>query len=189
MATDFYMTLPSNAYMKVREWEWECGLAEIRYPHTWYNVREGDTWFYLNERNPVGFTPSTKIEAGYYHSPNVLLDHVNKALKRMWTDKLRAKFSYSTITQKMTLHMSPGTDFSMPYQSAMGIILGFYPSVVTSPARDRDTRVYTHPRVGEENNQTYPLELGLTPSATVTLKPQQRLPIGRTLSVKRSLPW
>ena len=116
----------------------------------------------------MGLTPSTKIEAGYYHSPNVLLDHVNKALKRMWTDKTRAKLSYSTITQKMTLHMSPGTDFSMPYQSAMGTILGFYPSLVTSPARDRDTRVYTHPRVGEEP------DLSLTPSATVTLKPKTK---------------
>ena len=187
MATDFYMTLPSNASMKVHpdntlahyitdlpqrisvSGEWECGLAEIQYPHTWYN----DTWFYLNERAPVGLTPSTKIEAGYYRSPDVLLDRVNKALKRMWTDKTRAKLSYSTITQKMTLHMSPGTDFSMPYQSAMGTILGFYLSLIARPARDRDTRVYTHPRVGEEKNRTYPPELSLTPSATVTSPPEK----------------
>ena len=172
MATDFYLTLPSNASMKVCpdntlvhyiadlpqrisvSGEWECGLPEIQYPHTWYNVRESDTWFYLNERYPVGLTPSTKVEAGYYHSPHVLLDHVNKALKRMWTDRVRAKLSYSPITQKCTLHMSPGTDFTMPYQSAMGTILGFYPSVVASPARHRYTRVYTHPRVGEEQNKT-----------------------------------
>ena len=145
MATDFYLTLTSNASMKVHpdntlahyitdlpkrisvSGEWECGLAEIQYPHTWYNVREDDTWFYLNERTLVGLTPSTKIEAGYYRSPNLLLDHVNKALKRMWTDKMRAKLSYSTITQKMTLHMSPGTE---------------------------------------------PPELGLTPSATVTSTPE-----------------
>ena len=190
MATDFYLTLPSNASMKVHpdntlahyitdfpqrisvSGEWECELAEIQYPHTWYNVREDDTWFYLNELTPVGLTPSTKIAAGYYRWPNVLLDHVNKALKRMWTDKTRNKLRYSTITQKMTLHMSPGTDFSMPYQSAMGTILGFYPSLVTSPGRDRDTRVYTHPRVVEENNQSYSPELSLMPSATVTLKPK-----------------
>ena len=183
MATDFYLTLPSNASMKVHpdntlalyitdlpqrisvSGEWECGLAEIQYPHTWYNVREDYTWFYLNEHTPVGLTPSTNIAAGYYRSSDVLLDHVNKALKRMWTNKTRAKLSYSTITQKMTLHMSPGTDFSISYQSAMGTILGFYPSLVTSLARDRDTRLYTHPRVGEEP------ELSLTPSATVTLKP------------------
>ena len=87
-------------------------------------------------------------------------------------DKTRAKLSYSTITQKITLHISPGTDFSMPYQSAMGTILGFYPSLITSPARDRDTRVYTHPRVGEENNQSYPPEPSLMPSATLKPKPK-----------------
>ena len=186
MATDFYLTLPSNASMKVHpdntlahyitdlpqrisvSGEWECGLAEFQYPHTWYNVREGDTWFCLNERNPVGLTPSTKIAAGYHRSPEVLLDHVNKALKRMWTDKTRAKLSYSSITQKMTLHMSPSNDFTMAYQSAMGTILGFHPSLVTRPASDRDTRVYTHPRVGDE-----PPELGLKPSTTVTLPPEK----------------
>ena len=87
---------------------------------------------------------------------------------------MRAKLSYSTITQKMTLYLSPGTDFTMPYPSAMGTILEFYPSLVTSPVRDRDTRAYTHPRVGEENNQSYPPELSFTPSATVTLKPKPK---------------
>ena len=67
--------------------------------------------------------------------------------------------------------MSPGTDFSMPYQSAMGTISGFHPSVVAIPSRVR-TRVYTHPRVGDETNITYPPELGLTPSATVMSKPE-----------------
>ena len=75
------------------------------------------------------------------------------------------------INHLPTTHMSPGTDFSMPYQSAMGTILGFHPSVVASPARVR-TRVYTYPRVGDETNITYPPELGLTPSATVTSKPE-----------------
>ena len=203
MATDFYMTLPSNASIKVHpdntlahyitdlpqrismSGEWECGLAEFQYPHTWYNVREDDTWFYLNERIPVGLTPCTKIEAGYYRSPDVLLNHVNKALKRMSTDKTRAKMSYSNITQKMTLHMSPGTDFSMPYQSSMGTILGFSPSLVISPARDRDTRVYTHPRVGEETNRAYPPELGLTPSATVTLPPEKPKTTGSPYSFRQ----
>ena len=67
--------------------EWECGLAEIQYPHTLYNVREEDTWFFLNEVDP-----------GYYHSAIILSDHVCNALKRMWKDKVRARLSYSTIT-------------------------------------------------------------------------------------------
>ena len=34
--------------------------------------------------------------------------------------------------------------------------------------------MYTHPRVGEETNRNEPPELGLTPSATVTLKPKTK---------------
>ena len=138
MATDFYLTLPSNASTKVHpdntlaryitdlpqrislSGKWECGLTEIQYPQSWYNVREDDTWFFLNEVDPVGFTPSAKIAAGYCHSGTILLSHVNKALKNMWIyTKVRAKINYSTITQKIMLHMSPSTDFTMPYQSAV----------------------------------------------------------------------
>ena len=68
--------------------EWECGLAEIQYPHILYNVREEDIWFFLNAVDPE-----------YYHSAIILLEHVNKALKRTWKDNVRAKLSYSTITQ------------------------------------------------------------------------------------------
>ena len=59
METEFYVTLPSNSSMEYfpdnktsnfvtklsrtlqLDGEWEVGLAEIDYPHTWYNIREG----------------------------------------------------------------------------------------------------------------------------------------------------
>ena len=81
MTNDFYLTLPSNASMKMHPdnalahyitdlpqridltGEWECGLAEIQYPHTWYNVRVDDSWFFINEHEPVGQIPSAKISA------------------------------------------------------------------------------------------------------------------------------
>ena len=90
----------------------------------------------------------------------------------MMTDKARAKLSYNTITQKMTLHMSPDTVFTIPYHSAVGPMLGFRKSVVTSPsavvaaaaiAAD-NTRRYVHPRLGGT-------DIGVTPSATVIMPP------------------
>ena len=80
------------------------------------------------------------------------------------------------------LHMSPSTEFTMPCQSAMGTILGFHPSVVTSPARDRVTRVYTHPRVGEESNRN------VRPGSHEVNHRDfdaQKLPVARTFSVNR----
>ena len=59
MESEFYVTLPSNSSMQYfpdnktsnfvtklsrtpqLDGEWEVGLAEIVYPHTWYNIREG----------------------------------------------------------------------------------------------------------------------------------------------------
>ena len=175
MAADFYLTLPSNASMKMYPdntlahyitdlprridltGEWECGLAEIQYPHTWYNVTEEDVWFFLNEKNPTGLIPSMKLASGYYRGPVTLMNRVNRGLRLMSTDKARAKLSYSIITQKMTLHMSSDTVFTIPYHSALGPMLGFYKSVVTSPpavaaaaaaavAAD-STRQHVHPRL------------------------------------------
>ena len=151
MATDFYLTLPSNASMKMypdntlahyitdlprlidMTGEWECGLAEIQYPHTWYNIGMYDTWFFLNETIAMDLTPSARISAGYYKSPMSLMNHVNKGLNSMATDKVRAKLSYSAITQEMTLHMTPGTEFTVPRRSALGRMLGFESSVISSP--------------------------------------------------------
>ena len=59
MESEFYVTLPSNSSMQYfpdnktsnfvnklsrtlqLDEDWEVGLAEIVYPHTWYNIRKG----------------------------------------------------------------------------------------------------------------------------------------------------
>lgn len=87
MATDVYLTLPTNASMRLHpdntlahyitdirqrislSGEWKCMLAEMQYPHTRYNVPENDTWFFLNETDPTGVTPNSQINARYYHGP------------------------------------------------------------------------------------------------------------------------
>ena len=181
MASDFYLTFPSNSSMKVQpdntlahyitdlpqrslSGEWECGLTEIQHPHTWYNVTEEDVWFFLNEKYIVGLTPSARLAPGFYKGPVALMDHINNGLKRMVTDKVRAKLNYCPITQKITLHMSPDTVFTIPYHSAMKPMLGFRKSAAATAAGG--TREYVHPRLGGP-------DIGVTPSATVVLSPTQ----------------
>ena len=59
MESEFYVMLPSNSSMEYfpnnqtsnfvtnlsrtlqLDGEWEVGLAEIDYPHTWYNIHKG----------------------------------------------------------------------------------------------------------------------------------------------------
>ena len=98
MATDFYMTLPSNASMEMHPdntlthyvthlpqridltGEWECGLAEVQYPHTWYNVTDNDVWFFLNTIDAKDSSRRSKLSCGYYDDPLTLMYHVNKGL-------------------------------------------------------------------------------------------------------------
>ena len=206
MATDFYLTLPSNASIKTYpdntlahyitdlpqridlSGEWECGLAEIQYPHTWYNIGVKDTWMFLSEMIPMSLTPSAKISAGYYNTPMTLMNHVNKGLDSMSTDKVRAKMSYSGITQKMTLHMTLGTEFSVPDRSALTRMLGFDASSVSSPPApptqppplaeaplppapiaamaNAGERAYAHPSLRGRN-------IGLIPPVTVVATPKE----------------
>ena len=151
MATDFYMTLPSNASMKMHPdntlthyvtalpqridltGEWECGLAEVQYPHTWYNVTDTDVWFFLNTIDTTDSSIRSKLPCGYYDDPFTLLYHVNKGLSNMRTYETQAQISYSTVTQKMTLHMTANTLFTIPYHSAVATLLGFR-GPVASPA-------------------------------------------------------
>ena len=157
MTTDFYMTLPSNASMKTHinntlthcitdlpqridlTGEWDCGLTEMQYPHTWYNVTENDVCLLLNTIGASDTSRRTKLSCGYYDDPLTLLYHVNKGLYSLRTAETRAQMSYSSVTQKMTLHMTANTLFTIPYHSATASMLGFRgpvasdPEAVTSP--------------------------------------------------------
>ena len=117
-----YITdLPQRIDMSV---EWECGLT-VQYPHTWYNIIEEDTLFFFNEKYPVVLTPSMRLAPGFYKGPVALMSYINHGLKRIATDKLRAKLSYCPIAQKMALHMTPDTTVTIPYHIEMGSMLGF----------------------------------------------------------------
>ena len=60
--------------------EWECGLAEIQYPHTWYNIGAKNIWFFLDETISLGRTTRAQLSAGYYKTPVTLMNHANKGL-------------------------------------------------------------------------------------------------------------
>ena len=123
---DFYLTLLSNASMNTHtdntlthyitmlpqrlnlSGQWECGLVEILYPHSWYNMREEGAWFGIGLRNTDETeeitTTRTRIEAGYYQGPKTLVKTINKSLLRALPANI-VRLSYNVITHKMTLTM------------------------------------------------------------------------------------
>ena len=57
--------------------EWEVGLAEIDYPHTWYNIREGknSVEIYTPDNLDLVFkTVEYSIQPGYYEKVQDVID-------------------------------------------------------------------------------------------------------------------
>ena len=177
MTTDFYMTLPSNASMKthldntlthyVTELphrvdligEWECGLTEMQYSHTWYNVTEDDVWLFLNEIDDPDVSRRVRLSCGYYDDPLTLLYHVNNGLYSLRTAKTRAQMSYSSVTQKMTLHMTENTKFTIPYHSSTTSMLGFHESVATGAVETTTTSASSLVSDSRTSDSTYPFHI------------------------------
>ena len=62
--------------------EWEVGLAEIDYPHTWYNTREGKNCveIYAPDKFFLVFkTVEYSIQPGYYEKVQDVIDALLKA--------------------------------------------------------------------------------------------------------------
>ena len=177
MATDFYMTLPSNASMKTHLdntlthyttdlprhidliGEWECGLSEMQYSHTWYNVTEDDVWLFLIEIDvPDDVTRRAKLSCGYYDDPLTWMYHVN-GLYSLRTAKTRAQMSYSSVTQKMTLHVTENTLFTIPYHSSIASMLGFHESVATGTETTTTTSASSPFSDSRTSDTSYPFHI------------------------------
>lgn len=68
--TQYITTLPQRVNL-LGQWEW--GQVEIQCPHAWYNVREEDTTFYLNEVDQKGLYHRGSISYGYYYVTTTLM--------------------------------------------------------------------------------------------------------------------
>ena len=111
--------------------QWECGLVEIQYPHTWYNVREEDVYFGVNAD---GMRYEVNIEAGHYGSPQALTRAINRIIKSPIKEK-QIKLSYSDITQKVTIHMVENISFSV-YSLKLQRLLGLSQNVYITPEEE-----------------------------------------------------
>jgi hypothetical protein len=149
----FYLTLPSNSasfpentlddfriklpeQIKLSE-NWEVGLVEITYPHTWYNIR-GEHQFFLRAVLEKYGNMSISLEPGYYASPveicSALNDRVSDWLSAFQADmkvatadipKYRLRFEYSAQKRKIVLSLGKPTKVKqIVFSSAMSHLLG-----------------------------------------------------------------
>ena len=83
--------------------EWEVGLAEIDYPHTWYNIREGknSVEIYASDKLYLVFqTVEYSIQPGYYEKVQDMIDALYKAGLANLTDVV---LSYDDTFKRVTV--------------------------------------------------------------------------------------
>jgi hypothetical protein len=117
----FYITLPSDSSAnyypdntiarfvtklpeRIRlEGEYEMGLAEIIYPHTWYNVDNEDEKYWVaaigSGRNRM---QTVYLPSGYYESGSDIAAVLNREFSRLVQD-VKAEFSYSESIDRFSL--------------------------------------------------------------------------------------
>ena len=136
MGSQFYMNLPSNSSMQFYpknktsnyitklpkrlqlDGEWEVGLVEIKYPHTWYNIREGKNGIEIYQ---PGRFKQLNIKAGYYKNVPELIKYINKEVD--FNHDLNVKFAYDDISKRVKVKCV--NDATIILHSDVARILGF----------------------------------------------------------------
>ena len=142
----FYLTLPSNSSFDHfpnntlsecttklpqeinLEGSWEVGIAEISYPHTWYNVsEEGEYWLHYEYKHRV---VRVTLEPGYYESPKSIVSAlVEEFKKRYGKENLRIRFLYMEFANKFKVQLAGGKKtFGKDLMKLLGILLSEYTS-------------------------------------------------------------
>ena len=119
--------------------QWECGLVEIQYPHSWYNVREDDTSLFIIDSD--GSTYVEQIDAGYYPGADALIRAINRVITSM-EGQQKIKLAYTNITQKVTMHITENMSFSERSPSLRQIV-GIHQDVYSSPEKKGPYYYYT----------------------------------------------
>ena len=158
----FYITLPSNsseAYygkqpmcnfktrlakpIQLPVDEWEVGLAEIIYPHTWKNVTDGD--FRIKVFGKDGWVwEDVKIPSALYSSPAKLIEEMERVAKAKMTKGTLGNIHlhYNELLHKIAIHLAPGYMIYLPRPMAMILGFGDVSSVTLEHHREEDELNY-----------------------------------------------
>lgn len=112
--------------------DWEVGLVEMQYPHSWFNLERGEgrlTYLQvINIRNrPTHLQHVTRLPSGYYDSVTDLVQAINDNIKD-YAEKFELvaypKFKYNKITKRLNADINGGA--SVHFSPALSTILGIH---------------------------------------------------------------
>jgi hypothetical protein len=123
MATQFYLTLPSNSSLAyfpnntvanfrvklaetiVLPGQWEVALTELHYPHTWSTLRHGVQQTFLYK---IGSSPcqTVVLKETQYSSIDQLTKALNAGMSKETQTKV--KFNYNRSSRKVLIDVKHG---------------------------------------------------------------------------------
>ncbi|KAK2178069.1 hypothetical protein NP493_564g03018 [Ridgeia piscesae] len=122
--------------------QWGCGLVEIQYLHSWYNVREDDTSLFVIDSD--GSTYVGQIDAGYYPGGDALTRAINRAIMSMQTRRRKKGGRKGKLTEMP----QPVSDRIMTMRLPLSkdnfaTIISVYAPTMTNPDENKET-FYNH---------------------------------------------
>ena len=145
----FYLTLPSNSSeiyygrqpmcnfkthlaksIHLNVDEWEVGLAEIIYPHTWNNITSGK-FEVKYVQDGQWLWEEVIIPDALYETPEQLIEVMNTYTQKTLPDSLtdRIRFFYNDLTRKFTAYVANG--YMVRFYKELSTTLGFGDKVTT----------------------------------------------------------
>ncbi|GFS59558.1 uncharacterized protein TNIN_195711 [Trichonephila inaurata madagascariensis] len=113
----FKTQLPSPVYLNG---EWEVGLSEIIYPHSWLNVNETNNYFRYNVYDGnISSTVKGTIDVGSYETMFDIISAVQLALPK---NPNRFTINYNKATKRVKINAIQGNSFHF---ENLGELLGF----------------------------------------------------------------
>lgn len=115
------------------------GLAEIQYPHTWYNIAQAEAFFVAEIEGEVHHSI---LKAGFYDSPELLVKRLKLVCKASLPDCKAVEFSYDDITKKVTVSLKP--DVSISFSPHLQTMFGFAEPHYESGIHEGDHSLYVY---------------------------------------------
>ena len=139
--TEYRVGLPQTVSLTG---DWEVGLAEIHYPHSWKSVQGNfQDRFYVRDQELSGVWELLIIPPGHYASIEAILSKMKELVdnEKRFNDDVR--FSYDTLSRKVTVHLQNNTEL---FFGDVGYVLGFSPkeviSLTSTAEREADLDLY-----------------------------------------------
>ncbi len=147
MGEQFFLTLPSNASMQIfpdntlthyqtqlaipieLTGHWECGLSEVFFPRTWYNVTQSNNVIHVippGRHDRLWF--KVTIPAGHYASGRDLVAALNWSLRDQLSAQDHIKFEFIKRSEKIKIELNG--DVRCRLVGRLATMMGFQPMEV-----------------------------------------------------------